>query len=165
MDLTCPRALPLPQPTRPAVWPQSSTTRQDCLVPNSLRIAVVGAHLSGQPLNHQLIDRAARLITATRTASCYRLFALATVPPKPGLMRVGADDPLGAAIDVEVWELDADAFGDFVAQVPAPMCIGQVQLADGHEVSGFLCEPIALEGAAEITRFGGWLAYRDSATH
>ncbi|HUP72042.1 MAG TPA: hypothetical protein VM282_03245 [Acidimicrobiales bacterium] len=131
---------------------------------DSIPIAVVGAHLHGQPLNHQLTERAARLITVTRTASCYRLFALATVPPKPGLMRVDADDPRGAAIDVEVWELDAAAFGDFVAQVPAPMCIGQVQLADGREVSGFLCEPIALEGAADITRFGGWRAYRDAAT-
>jgi allophanate hydrolase len=134
------------------------------VVPNSIPIAVVGAHLNGQPLNHQLTDRSARLMTATRTASCYRLFALATQPPKPGLLRVHADDPLAAAIDVEVWELDAASFGDFVAQVPAPMCIGQVELADGRDVSGFLSEPIALEGATEITHFGGWRAYRDAAT-
>jgi allophanate hydrolase len=133
-------------------------------VADFIPLAVVGAHLQGQPLNHQLTDRAARLIAPTRTASCYRLFALATAPPKPGLMRVDPDDPLGAAIDVEVWELDAAAFGDFVAQIPAPMCIGQVKLADGRDVSGFLCEPIALEGAAEITHFGGWRAYRDAAT-
>ena len=139
-------------------------TRQYGRVSDSIRIAVVGAHLQGQPLNHQLTDRGARLITATRTASCYRLYALATIPPKPGLMRVDRDDPLGAAIDVEVWELDAAAFGDFVAQIPAPMCIGRVQLADGGEVSGFLCEPIALEGAAEITRFGGWRAYQNAVT-
>jgi allophanate hydrolase len=138
--------------------------RQYGHVSDSIPIAVVGAHLQGQPLNHQLTDRAARLITSTRTASCYRLFALATVPPKPGLMRVDSADALGAPIDVEVWELDAPAFGDFVAHVPAPMCIGQVQLADGREVSGFLCEPIALEGAAEITHFGGWRAYLNAAT-
>jgi len=130
---------------------------------NRIHIAVVGAHLSGQPLNHQLTDRDAQLVSATQTASCYRLFALATQPPKPGLVRVAPDDGRGGAIDVEVWELDAAAFGDFVAQVPAPMCIGQVMLADGHEVSGFLCEPLAIEQADEITRFGGWRAYRAAA--
>jgi hypothetical protein len=71
---------------------------------NSLRIAVVGAHLGGQPLNHQLTDRAARLVSSTQTASCYRLYALATTPPKPGLVRVSATDTHASAIDVEVWE-------------------------------------------------------------
>ena len=131
---------------------------------NQLHLVVVGAHLRGQPLNHQLTDRAAQLLRSTQTASCYRLFALATTPPKPGLVRVGADDTGGAAIEVEVWELDAASFGDFVAQVPAPMCIGQVTLADGSDVAGFLCEPVALEDAVEITQFGGWRAYRAAAT-
>ena len=131
---------------------------------NHLQIVVVGAHLQGQPLNHQLTDRAARLLRSTQTASCYRLFALATEPPKPGMVRVSADDTRGAAIEVEVWQLDAASFGDFVAQVPAPMCIGRVRLADGSDVAGFLCEPVALEGAVEITQFGGWRAYRAAAT-
>ena len=131
---------------------------------NHLHIVVVGAHLQGQPLNHQLTDRAAQLVRLTHTASCYRLFALATDPPKPGLVRVGADDTQGAAVEVEEWELDAASFGDFVAQVPAPMCIGRVRLADGSDVAGFLCEPLALEGAVEITQFGGWRAYRAAAT-
>lgn len=131
---------------------------------SAIQIAVVGAHLRGQPLDHQLIDRGGRVLQSTRTAPCYRLFALATDPPKPGLVRVSDDDPQAAAIEVEVWELDIAAFGDFVAQIPAPMCIGQLQLADGSEVSGFLCEPIALEGAAEITQFGGWRAYRAAPT-
>ena len=130
------------------------------VVTNPIPIAVVGAHLSGQPLNHQLTDRGARLISAERTAPQYRLFALATEPPKPGLVRVAVDDARGAAIDIEVWELDAAAFGDFVAHVPAPMCIGQVTMADGRSVSGFLCEPLAIEHADEITAFGGWRAYR-----
>jgi allophanate hydrolase len=125
-----------------------------------IQIAVVGAHLSGQPLNHQLTDRGGRLLSTTQTAARYRLFALTTEPPKPGLVRVGADDAGSAAIDVEVWELDAASFGDFVAQVPAPMCIGQVTLTDGRDVCGFLCEPIAIEQADDITHFGGWRAYR-----
>ena len=99
-------------------------------------------------------------MSSTQTAPCYRLYALATAPPKPGLVRVSESDAGASAIALEVWELDVSAFGDFVAQVPAPMCIGQIRLADGHEVSGFLCEPIAIEGAEEITHFGGWRAYR-----
>lgn len=99
---------------------------------------------------------------------CFGVYATGAIPgdaPRwPRGRRVDSDDPLGAAIDVEVWELDTAAFGDFVAQVPAPMCIGRAQLADGREVSGFLCEPIALEGAAEITRFGRWRASRSSAS-
>src|SRR6187551_3822995 len=110
---------------------------------STVRLAVVGAHLSGEPLNGQLTDRAGRLVASTQTAPAYRLFALDTVPPKPGLVRAGANAH-GAAIEVEVWELDVAAFGDFVAQVPAPMCIGRVVLADGDEVAGFLCEPFAI---------------------
>ncbi|PWC37789.1 allophanate hydrolase [Azospirillum sp. TSO35-2] len=122
--------------------------------PGMVRLAVVGAHLSGQPLNHQLTGRNARLVRAARTAAGYRLYALAgTAPAKPGLVR----DPAGAGgIEIEVWELDEAAFGSFVAEVPAPMTIGTVTLEDGGTVKGFLCEPIALNGAEDITGFGGW---------
>ncbi|MFN8121270.1 MAG: allophanate hydrolase [Thermoleophilia bacterium] len=124
----------------------------------TVRVAVVGAHLSGQPLNHQLTRRGGRLVAATRTAAEYRLHHLAgTVPPKPGLVRAPGGD--GAAIEVEVWELDAAAFGAFTAEVPPPLGIGTVTLGDGGQVKGFICEPAALEGAEEITRFGGWRAY------
>ena len=87
------------------------------------------------------------------------MFALATDPPKPGLVRVGAVDGAGA-VEVEVWELDAAGFGSFVDEIPAPLGIGRVQLADGTDVAGFLCEPIALDGAPDITAYGGWRAYR-----
>ncbi|WP_129786132.1 allophanate hydrolase [Promicromonospora panici] len=122
----------------------------------SVPLAVVGAHLSGQPLNHQLVDRGGRLVASTTTAPGYRLFALETTPAKPGLVRV-ADG--GAPIEAEVWELPTAGFGEFVASVPAPMTIGKVLLADGSEVSGFLCEPAALDGARDITASGGWLAH------
>lgn len=126
----------------------------------TIQLAVVGAHLCGQPLNHQLTERRARLCALTRTAPEYRLFRLAeSVPPKPGLMHVGED---GAAIEVEVWELDAAAFGSFVAQVPPPLAIGTVRLASGQDVKGFVCEPRALDGAEEITVYGGWRAYREA---
>jgi allophanate hydrolase len=125
-------------------------------------LAVVGAHLRGQPLNHQLTSRRARFIRRTRTAPCYRLYALAnTQPPKPGLRRVAERLPQG--IEIEVWALDEAGFGSFVAEIPPPLGIGTLELEDGGRVKGFLCEPIGLEGARDITEFGGWLAYRQAA--
>jgi allophanate hydrolase len=132
------------------------------VAPPTVQIAVVGAHLTGEPLNAQLTDREATLVASTQTAPSYRLFALDTVPAKPGLVRVADGDERGAAIEVEVWQLDVAAFGDFVEHVPAPLCIGRVRLAGGDEVAGFLCEPVATDGAADITSFGGWRAYRRS---
>ncbi|TCO53785.1 allophanate hydrolase [Actinocrispum wychmicini] len=122
---------------------------------STARIAVVGAHLTGQPLNHELVARGGVLVRTTTTAEQYRLYALDTVPPKPGLVR----DTDGAAIEAEVWELPTDSFGDFVAALPAPMAIGKVELADGSWVPGFTCERHALDGAKDITSFGGWRAY------
>ncbi|HVZ88453.1 MAG TPA: allophanate hydrolase [Polyangia bacterium] len=127
-----------------------------------LPIAVVGAHLAGEPLNHQLTDLGGRIVRATRTAPRYRLFALPnTTPPKPGLAR---GDAGGTAIELEVWALSPAAFGSFVARVPAPLCIGRIELDDGSNVSGFLCEGHALDGAREISSFGGWRAFRRAST-
>ncbi len=126
-------------------------------LPGRVRLAVAGAHLSGQPLNHQLTALGARLAWSGRTAPSYRLYALSnTTPPKPGLARVAAG---GAPITVELWELGAAAFGRFVAAVPPPMCIGTVTLETGEAVKGFLCEPVALAEAKDITEFGSWPAY------
>jgi allophanate hydrolase len=119
-------------------------------------LAVCGAHLEGQPLNHQLTSRRARLVARTATAPTYRMVALPTEPPKPGLVRV-ADG--GAAIEVEVWALDPAGFGSFVAEVPAPLAIGTVVLADGSAVMGFTCEGVAVAGAPDITVHGGWRAW------
>jgi allophanate hydrolase len=126
-----------------------------------VRLAVVGAHLSGMPLNGQLTSRGGRCVAATTTAPVYRLHALpGTVPPRPGLVRNGSDAAgQGTAIAVEVWELSIPAFGAFVAEVPPPLAIGTVTLADGSEVKGFVCEPAGLEGATDISGFGGWRAY------
>jgi allophanate hydrolase len=124
-----------------------------------LLIAVAGAHLEGQPLNHQLTDRGGRLVALTTTADCYRFYALSTDPPKPGLLRVPDHDLAASAIEIEVWSLAADEFGEFVDAVPPPLVIGRVLTADGANVAGFLCEPIAIEGATEITEFGGWRSY------
>jgi allophanate hydrolase len=121
---------------------------------HQIPVAVCGAHMSGLPLNHQLVDRGARLLRATRTAPEYRFYALPGGPPeRPALVRVSAG---GAAIEVEVWSVPADRFGSFVAGIPAPLGIGRVRLEDGTEVPGFLGESIAVSGAADITELGSW---------
>ncbi|MCE5362141.1 allophanate hydrolase [Pseudomonas anguilliseptica] len=125
--------------------------------PGSVRVAVVGAHLTGMPLNFQLTSRDAVLVEQTTSSAHYRLYALpGTVPPKPGLARVAAD---GAAIIVELWDIPQARFGEFVAEIPAPLGIGNLQLVDGRWVKGFICEPYALDGARDITSFGGWRAF------
>jgi allophanate hydrolase len=124
-----------------------------------IRVAVVGAHLSGQPLNHQLLERKARLVRACRTRPCYRLYALSnTTPAKPGLVR--SEDGDGTAIAVEVWEMPTEDFGSFMSQVSAPLTIGSVLLEDGETVKGFLCEGYAVRDAQDISRFGGWREFR-----
>jgi allophanate hydrolase len=123
-----------------------------------LWLAVAGAHLSGQPLNHELVTRGAQRIKTTKTAPEYRLYALDTVPAKPGLVHVPGE--AAHAIEVEVWELTERAFGDFVAHVPAPMTIAMTRLSDGSLIKGFSCEAYALKGAREISQFGGWRAFR-----
>ncbi|MBV1937616.1 allophanate hydrolase [Streptomyces sp. BV286] len=123
------------------------------------RIAVVGAHLSGQPLNGQLLSLGAQLERTTRTAAVYRLYALSTEPPKPGLVHVGAG---GAAIEAEVWRVPAEGLGRLLTALPRPMALGRVALADGGDVPGFLCEPGALDGARDITAYEGWRAYLES---
>jgi allophanate hydrolase len=130
--------------------------------PGHVRLAVVGAHLSGMPLNYQLTERNARLVESTFTADNYRLYALPnTTPPKPGLVRSGE----GAEIVVELWDIPVDEFGSFVALVPAPLGIGTLTLHDNRQVKGFICEGAALEGARDITEFGGWRAYLQSLQH
>ncbi|MBW8824961.1 MAG: allophanate hydrolase [Acidobacteria bacterium] len=121
-------------------------------------VAVVGAHLSGQPLNGQLTERGGRLLRTTTTSERYRLAALPTTPAKPGMTRV-ADGEVGAAIEVEVWALPIDGFGDFVRLIPSPLLIGTVELADGSTTPGFLCESWAVADAPDITSYGGWRRY------
>lgn len=121
-------------------------------------VVVVGAHLTGMPLNRQLLECGAHLVQKTQTSASYRLYALAnTAPPKPGLLRVPAGT--GEGIEVEVWSMPTSAYGGFVAGIPAPLGIGQIELKDGSSVQGFICEHQATEGAKDISEFKGWKAY------
>jgi allophanate hydrolase len=122
------------------------------------RMAVVGAHLSGMPLNSQLVERRAKLLGSTHTSPDYKLFVLSHAQPlKPGLLRVAAGS--GSPIEVELWEMPQVNFGSFMAHIPEPLGIGSVKLADGSSVKGFVCESLALEGAADISSVGGWRNY------
>jgi allophanate hydrolase len=133
----------------PVPAPAPAATR----APERIAIAVCGAHMTGLPLNPELTRRGGRLVARTRTAPCYRLYALpGGRPQRPGLMR----DAGGAAIEVELWELPLASFGSFVAGVPAPLAIGTLTLVDGRDVKGFLCEAHAAAGATDITPLGGW---------
>ena len=140
-------------------YPQPPLPRQaPALAQGEVALAVVGAHLSGMPLNGELRSAGARLLERSATAPHYRLYALpGTRPPKPGLLRV--KNGAGAAIEIEVWALSEKAFGRFVAAVPPPLSIGTLELAGGRPVKGFLVEAEAVEGARDISSFGGWRAF------
>ena len=127
---------------------------------DTIDVLVCGAHLSGMPLNWQLTERGATLSETTKTSANYRFYALTgSALGKPGLV---ADHENGVQIEVEVWTIPATEFGSFVADIPAPLGIGKVQLEDGRMVSGFICEPYGLEGAKDISDLGGWRAYQSS---
>ncbi|RWC47895.1 MAG: allophanate hydrolase [Mesorhizobium sp.] len=135
-------------------WPQPSLQPAQPARDGMIDLVVVGAHLSGMPLNGQLYQLGAQFLRATRTAAAYKLYALAgQLVPKPGLIRV-ADG--GMRIDVEVWRLGPEAFGRFVAAIPPPLGIGTIELDDGTPAKGFLVETAGLVGASDISSFGGW---------
>lgn len=123
-------------------------------VMDTIPLAVVGAHLTGFPLNTQLIERGARLLKTTQTTPKYRFFELAGGPIlKPGLVK---DDAKGSSIEVEVWAMPKQHLGSFLALIPSPLGLGKVELIEGDQVVGFICEPYGLEDATEITHTGGW---------
>ena len=133
------------------------TQAANVVSPDTIDVLVCGAHLTGFPLNWQLVERGATLKAETKTAPVYKMYALAGGPPfRPGLI---LDETEGAAIEVEIWSMPASQFGSFVNGIPAPLGIGKVKLADGPFVSGFICEPYGIEGAEDITSLGGWRAY------
>nr|WP_249779916.1 allophanate hydrolase [Bradyrhizobium sediminis] len=139
----------LPQPPLAALAAGASS--------DEIAIAVVGAHLSGMALNGELKALGGRLIEAAVTAPDYKLYALPTTPPKPGMLRVAAG--AGTSITLELWALSAASFGKFVAAIPPPLSIGTVRLADGRGVKGFLVEPADIGAARDISAFGGWRAF------
>ncbi|MBD3670340.1 MAG: allophanate hydrolase [Gammaproteobacteria bacterium] len=138
----------------------SLDTHDTQLPTQSIPVVVAGAHLEGLPLNWQLTERGAKLQSRTKTVARYKLYALAGGPPyRPGVVRV---EQGGASLEVEVWSVPNQEFGSFVANIPAPLGIGKLELADGRWLPGFICEPYGIEDATDITEFGGWRAYMAS---
>jgi allophanate hydrolase len=130
---------------------------------DEIALAVCGAHMTGLPLNYQLTDLGGRFLRTAQTADSYSFHALAGGPPeRPGLIRKAPGT--GAAIDIEIWNLPASALGTFISRIPAPLAIGTIDLADGTEVKGFVCEESGVEGGTDITAFGGWRAWLASGT-
>jgi len=142
-----------------AATPAFTTTAPTPHVPaGETLLAVVGAHLSGMPLNHQLTDLGATLDRETRTAAIYRLCALnGAVPPKPGLVRVGPEE--GSSIELEVWRISHAGLGRLIGGVGQPLSIGAVELLDGSSVPGFVCDSRVAQAARDISDWGGWRAF------
>lgn len=149
------QTLELPMGNTGFHWQPSNEVRNN---PEMVNIVVCGAHLSGLPLNHQLTERNAQLISQTATAPKYRLYALPD-GKRPGMVR---DELQGAAIEVEVWQMPMEHYGSFVNGIPAPLGIGTVELSDGTITQGFVCEPYGIQDAQEITKLGGWRSYQST---
>jgi allophanate hydrolase len=155
------------EPTHPKIFATAASSvaagasGTDTVHKDRISVAVCGAHMEGLPLNQQLTSRDGVLISRTRTAAKYKFYALPGGPPhRPGLVRVSSD---GAAIEVEVWSVPATLFGSFVAGIPAPLCIGRVELESGEQVAGFVCESHATTTATDITALGTWRRYLQTA--
>jgi len=139
--------LPLPGSAKEKVW-----KRLPSLESAVVRVAVFGAHMQGLPLNKELIELGARFVSGGKTATKYTFYDISDSRVKrPGLVKSGS-----SAIELEVWELPTGAVGRFMSKLKAPLTIGQVELSDGKEVLGFLCEPYAADPARDISSYGGW---------
>jgi len=123
-----------------------------------INVVVCGAHLEGFPLNWQLTERGATLVSKTQSAPKYQLYALPD-GKRPAMIR---DDENGSKIEVEVWSMPMEYFGSFVAGIPGLIGIGKVELADRTWHCGFMSEGNVVSDAKNITEFGGLKAYLDS---
>lgn len=123
-------------------------------VMDTVEVVVCGAHLEGLSLNWQLTERGGKLLRKTHSSANYRLYALAGGPPyRPGMIR---DEQNGQQIEVEVWSLPTATLGSFVANIPAPLGIGKIELEDSNWYVGFICESYVLNTATDITHKGSW---------
>ena len=127
--------------------------RQEKRQPEKTMVAVCGLHMRGYPLEKQMLQSGARFLRATRTAKKYQFIKLSTTPAKPGLVKKSVG---GCAIEVELWEMPIASFGSFASSIPSPLGIGKIELADGSEVPGFICEGYAADEAMDISAYGSW---------
>jgi len=127
-----------------------------------VKVAVCGAHMSGLPLNPQLLVLEAELVSKTKSAPHYKLFKLRGFePPRPGMLRVLTE---GVSIELEVWQLPIENYGKFIKLIPSPLGIGTIELLDGSHVQGFMCEHYATLNADDISKLGSWRTYIDNTS-
>ena len=118
---------------------------------------LLGAHMSGLPLNKQVLGLGARFVREVHTAPLYKMIYLPTpAPHRPGIIRVGVG---GTSIAAEEWRFPKAALGEFLSTIQQPLGLSQVELSDGRKVHGFVCEAHAAEGAQDISASGGWRGY------
>ncbi|KAI5197140.1 hypothetical protein E4T39_07448 [Aureobasidium subglaciale] len=138
-----------------------SARKASAISMETMELAVVGAHLSGFPLNKDITSLNATFQQSTTTSPNYRLFELqGAIPAKPGLMRVSCN---GACVDIEIWAIPVSAIGTFLSTVPSPLGLGTIEIDGERWIKGFICEPYGLEGAKDITEYGGWKKYKESS--
>ena len=128
-----------------------------------MEIAVVGLHLSGQPLNHQLTTLDSRLKRSCKTSAEYKMYVLKDAKgEKPGLIRLKTDG--GVMFKLEIWEIPLQNVGKFISMIPQPLGIGTLNLEDGTQVKGFICEPCVMDDSEDISQFSGWVEYIESTS-
>ena len=125
------------------------------LQPGEIAIAVVGAHLSGMPLNGELRALNARLMQGDNDRR--RLPAVRTARHRAAEAGPAAGRAWRRRVD-RAGDLGADRRGlrQVRDNIPSPLGDRHPRLDDGSEVKGFLVEPAALDGARDISEFGGW---------
>ncbi|MCM2534596.1 allophanate hydrolase [Neobacillus pocheonensis] len=116
-------------------------------------VAVCGLHMRGYPLEKQMKDHGAVFVRESKTAAKYKMIKLPSLPAKPGLIR---ENDSGVAIELELWEMPLSELGSFATLIPSPLGLGRVELEDGTEVLGFVCEAIATKDVEDISYTGGW---------
>jgi allophanate hydrolase len=133
----------------PAPAPQSKSA--------TASIALVGAHLSGLPLNSLVSGRGGRLLRRAQTDAGYRMMRV----PGSGVARPGliAGDGPAEGFSVEIWEVPLQTLGSLAAELTAPLHFGRLRLSDGTTVLSYLGDDTALAGAQDISEYGGWRAY------
>lgn len=119
----------------------------------SVPFAVCGLHMRGYSLEYQMVESGAEFIKEEKTAPTYQFIKLSGNPSKPGLIK----QPYGGtSIEVEIWKMPLKSLGQFITAIPAPLGVGKVELQDGSEVPGFICEGYAEQEAEDISTLGGW---------
>ena len=125
-----------------------------------LSVLLFGAHMSGLPLNGQVQGLGATFVRKVQTAANYKMVYLPEpAPHRPGIVRVEAG---GVSIAAEEWLFPKASMGAFLLTIQQPLGLGQLELADGRKVHGFLCEAVVVAHSKDISGSGSWRGFLDA---